>query len=378
MSAPVRAAVLRAPGAPLAIEQLKLGELRSHEVVVRLVATGICHTDIAVMSRPFPVEQPIVLGHEGAGIVEAVGSAVSSVKPGDRVVMSYASCGNCTSCAALAPMYCEYFFGANFLGQRPDGSTALSSNDSPVRHSFFGQSSFATHSVCTERNVVKVSPSAPLEMLGPLGCGIQTGAGAIFNVLKPSVGQSLAVFGVGSVGLAAVLAAQAIGVGTIMAIDLDDRRLALALELGATHAINPARTDTVAEIRSLTGVGVNLSFETTGSMKVLRQAVDCLSSLGVCGFVGASAPGAELPLDVRDMMSRGKSIRGIVEGDANSQVFIPMLIRLHEQGRFPFDRLLTFYPFDDIEQALADSISGKVVKAVLRFPEPEPPERTAD
>ena len=369
MSTTVRAAVLRAPSTPLAIEPLELGELRSHEVLVKLVATGICHTDIAVMSRPFPVEQPIVLGHEGAGIVEAVGSAVSSVHPGDPVVMSYASCGHCANCAKHAPMYCDYFFGSNFLGQRPDASTALSSNGAPVRHSFFGQSSFATHSVCTDRNVVKVSTGVPLEKLGPLGCGIQTGAGAIFNVLKPGVGQSLAVFGVGSVGLAAVLAARTMGVARIIAVDLDDRRLALALELGATDAINPANIDTVTEVRRLAGSGVDFTFETTGSMKVLRQAVDCLSSLGVCGFVGASAAGAELPLDVRDVMSRGKCIRGIVEGDANSQVFIPMLIELHEQGRFPFDKLLTFYPFEDIGQAVADSISGKAVKAVLRFPD---------
>lgn len=268
-------------------------------------------------------------------------------------------------------------FSAPIFLQRPDGSRALSSNGVPVRHSFFGQSSFATHSVCSERNVVKVPPGVPLEILGPLGCGIQTGAGAIFNVLKPGVGQSLAVFGVGSVGLAAVLAARTMGVGKIIAIDLDERRLALALELGATEAINPANIDTAVEVSRLAGGGVNFSFETTGSMKVLRQAVDCLSSLGVCGFVGGSPVGSELPLNVRDVMSRGKCLRGIVEGDANSQVFIPMLIQLHQQGRFPFDRLLTFYAFDDIQQAIADSVSGRCVKAVLRFPDAEPPRATA-
>lgn len=235
----IKAAVLHAPHTSLCIETLQLDEPRDDEIQVRLVATGVCHTDISMMGRPFPVQQPIVLGHEGAGFVEAVGRGVSKVKPGDRVVMSFNACGHCPSCHAHAPSYCYDFAGTNFVGQRPDGSTALSLAGAPVRHNFFGQSSFATHSLCTERNVVKVPASVPdgmFEMLGPLGCGIQTGAGAVINVLKPQMGQSLVVFGAGAVGMAAIMAAKAIGVGNLIAVDRLPQRLALAEELDSRRA----------------------------------------------------------------------------------------------------------------------------------------------
>lgn len=364
----VQAAVLWAPNTPMTHETLDLGPLRADEILVRLVATGICHTDISVMKRPFQVPQPIVLGHEGAGIVEAVGAGVTQVRPGDSVVMSYNSCGHCASCLDHAPTYCHDFQATNFLGQRADGTTALSRQGQPVRHAFFGQSSFASHSVCTERNVVKVPADLPLEVLGPLGCGIQTGAGAVINVLKPGFGQSLAVFGAGSVGMAAIMAARTLGVGTVIAIDLVEQRLALARELGATHVIDPGQTpDVPARIREITGAGVDFSLDTTAVMKVLRQAVDSLAPRGMCGFVGGAAVGSELALDVRDVMSKGKTVRGIVEGDANPQVFFPAMIEMYRQGRFPFDKLIRFYPFDRLNEAIADSESGRVVKPVVRM-----------
>lgn len=237
----IQAAVLHAPQSALSIETLTLEAPREDEIRVRLVASGVCHTDISMMGRPFPVQKPIVLGHEGAGIVESVGRSVTKVKPGDRVVMSYNFCGECPSCHDHATSYCHDFAGTNFVGLRKDGSTALSIGSQEVRHNFFGQSSFATHCLCTEKNVVKVPDAVSetsFEMMGPLGCGIQTGAGAIINVLKPQLGQSLVVFGTGAVGLAAVMAARAIGVGTLIAVDKVPQRLQLAKELGATHTIN--------------------------------------------------------------------------------------------------------------------------------------------
>jgi len=368
----ITAAVLNAPGTPLVIEPLEIEAPRDREIRVRLVATGVCHTDISVMGRPFPVDQPIVLGHEGAGVVESVGSAVSKVKVGDRVVLSYNFCGTCASCQRHAPSYCQYFFGSNFLGQRRDGSTALSRDGQPVRHNFFGQSSFATHCLCTEQNVVKVPDSVPhelFELLGPLGCGIQTGAGAIINVLKPQMGESVVVFGTGAVGMAGLMAARAIGAATIVAVDRVADRLALAAELGATHTVlADGDTDVVARIRDITGGGADCSLDTTAVSTVLRQALDCLGPLGRCGFVGGAPVGTQLEVDVRDVMLNGKTLRGIVEGDANADAFIPDLIRMQAQGRFPFEKLMKIYPFESIHQAIADSCAGLTVKPVLRMP----------
>lgn len=367
----IKAAVLNAPNAPLQFETLELEDPRDGEVRVRLIATGVCHTDISIIGRPFPVQQPIVLGHEGAGVIEAIGNAVTGVAVGDRVVLSYNFCGECPSCRRRSPSYCHEFFGHNFLGQRRDSSTALSRNGEPVRHNFFGQSSFATHCLCTEQNLVKVPDSVPdalFELLGPLGCGIQTGAGAVINVLKPRMGESFAVFGTGAVGLSAVMAAKAIGAASIIAIDRVPKRLALATDLGATHTIlADGEIDVVRRIREITGAGTDCSLDTTAVSVVLRQALECLAPLGRCGFVGGAPLGTSLEVDVRDMMLNGKTLRGIVEGDSNAQVFIPDLIRMQQQGRFPFEKLMKVYPFASIEKAIADARNGTTVKPVLRM-----------
>ncbi|MGP0060723.1 MAG: NAD(P)-dependent alcohol dehydrogenase [Beijerinckiaceae bacterium] len=363
----IQAAVTRAKAAPMSLETVDLEDPRSDEILVRLVATGICHTDLAMRDQAYPVPQPIVLGHEGAGIVERVGGTVSKVKPGDRVVMTFNSCGHCPSCQDHLPSYCYDFFGYNFAGNRPDGTSPISKDGETIHGNFFGQSSFATYSLCHERNVVKVQDDVPLELLGPLACGIQTGAGAVINALDIDMGQSLAVFGTGSVGLSAVMAARLVGAATIIAIDVVDARLKMARELGATHSINPKNQDPVEEIRKITGAGVDFTFETTGIMKVLRQAIDALAPRGTCGFVGASPVGSEVAVDVLNIMTAGRKIRGIVEGESNPDVFIPRMIELYKQGRFPFDRLITFYSFDKINDAIHDSETGKTIKPVVRF-----------
>ncbi|WIW44438.1 NAD(P)-dependent alcohol dehydrogenase [Bradyrhizobium sp. 62B] len=366
----ISAAVARAPAAPMSLETLDLAPPRADEILVKLVATGICHTDIAMRDQAYPVPQPIVLGHEGAGIVAGVGSAVTKVKPGDRVVMTFNSCGHCASCAEHIPSYCYNFFEHNFAGQRPDGSSALSTGSERIHGNFFGQSSFASHAVCHERNIVKVTDNVPLELLGPLACGIQTGAGAIINALKVGMGQSLAVIGSGSVGLSAIMAARLVGAGTIIAVDLNEARLALARELGATHVINARTGNVVEEIRKITGgAGTDYTFETTGVLTVLRQAIDALAPRGTCGFVGASPAGSEVAVNVTDIMTAGRKIHGIVEGESNPDVFIPRMIELYKQGRFPFDKLISFYPFEKINDAIHDAEHGKALKPVVRFPQ---------
>lgn len=363
----IEAAVTRAMHAPMSLETLDLEEPRDDELLIRVVATGVCHTDIAMRDRTFPVPQPVVLGHEGAGIVERAGRGVTGFAPGDHVVMSYDSCGTCPSCADDEATYCYDFFGRNFAAVRADGSTSLSRAGVAVHGNFFGQSSFANFALCRTSNVVKVRPDVALELLGPLACGVQTGAGAVMNALKIGPGRSFAVFGTGSVGLSAIMAARVVGATTIVAVDINPARLELAQQLGATHVVNPKNESPAEAIVKLTGAGVDFALEATGLPTVIRQAVESLAPRGVCGIVGAGAVGSEVTLDVLHIMTAGRTLRGIVEGDATPQTFIPELIELYRDGRFPFDKLITFYSFDQLNSAVRDSENGTVVKAVVRM-----------
>jgi aryl-alcohol dehydrogenase len=361
------AAVTERKGAPFALQEIELGELRSDEVVVRVAAAGICHTDLIIRDQWYPVPLPAVLGHEGAGTVERVGSAVSAVVPGDRVGMTFDSCGQCPTCQSGRPAYCHDFFAHNFASARGDGTSALSSDGALLHGHFFGQSSFATHAVAGERNVVRLPDEIGFDIAAPFGCGIQTGAGAVLNSLRAPAGSSIAVFGTGACGLAAVMGAVIAGCTTIIGIDINTTRLALARQLGATHAIDARDGDAVERIAAITGWGVDFSLETTGSPQVLRQAVDCTGPAGVCGLIGAPRFGTEVTLDVNTILTAGRTLRGIVEGDSVPSVFLPRLVELWRQGRFPVDRLMTFYDFDQINEAAAAAEAGAVVKPVLRM-----------
>ncbi|RVV99367.1 NAD(P)-dependent alcohol dehydrogenase [Mesobaculum littorinae] len=366
MTTQIRAAVAREAGAPLSLEDLTLDAPRADEVLVRIVATGVCHTDLVVIDGHLPTPLPAVLGHEGAGVVEAVGSNVTKVAPGDRVVLTFNTCGTCPSCRDNAMAYCHEFFPRNFFGQREDGSVALQGAEGPVHSNFFGQSSFATHALGHARNVVRIDvPEADLPLMGPLACGIQTGAGTVMNALKVPEGASFVVFGTGSVGLAAVMAARAQGAATIIAVDLHDTRLHTARDLGATHVVNAGSDNVVGRIREITGGGAGYALDTTGQPAVIRQAVDALGSRGTAAVLGAPMPGSEITLDNSDFMSSGKRLMGVVEGDSDGDTFIPRLVDLWKAGHFPFDRLVTFYPFDRINDAIEDSQAGRTIKPVV-------------
>ena len=351
----------------MSLETLELDDPRAGEILVRVVGTGVCHTDLVVRDGMLPTPQPVVLGHEGAGIVEKVGESVTKVVAGDHVVMSFDSCGTCPTCRSGAETYCYDFFAHNFLAARADGTTALRSGAESVHSNFFGQSSFATYALCHERNVVKVTKDVPLELLGPLACGIQTGAGAVLNALGVGAGDSFAVFGTGSVGLSEIMAAKIAGAGTIVAVDLDERRLAVAETLGATHTLDPAKVDVTAELLELTGGGLNFALDTTGLAPVIRSAVEALAPRGTCGILGASGAGSEITLDEVHFMSGGRRLMGIVEGESHPDTFIPKLIDLYRNGDFPFDRLVTFYDLEQINDALHDSETGVAIKPVIRM-----------
>lgn len=360
----IRAAVLREKGQPFEVERLDIDDPRPDEILVRIVGTGVCHTDITVQSNP--VVMPVVLGHEGAGVVEKVGSRVRKVKPGDHVVMTFFSCGRCVNCQQGLPSYCVKSFGATFMGVRVDGSTTLKKKDERIHGCFFGQSSFASYAIGTERNVIKVRKDAPLELLGPLGCGIQTGAGSVINSLKAQVGSSIAVFGTGSVGLSAIIAAKVAGCFPIIGVDLNPERLILARELGATHTINAGKENPVQSITALVKGGVDYTLEMVGHPEVLKQAFQSTRVKGTCGLVGGAPYGTEVTLDMNSLLF-GRTISGFVEGDSVPDLFIPKMIDLYMDGRFPIDRLVTFYELDQINQAMEDTKNGSAIKPVIKM-----------
>ncbi|MES2700512.1 MAG: NAD(P)-dependent alcohol dehydrogenase [Pseudomonadota bacterium] len=353
--------------------EMEQEEPRAHEMRIRLVATGICHTDLHEHpGRHSP--QPIVLGHEGAGVVEALGEGVSGFALGDHVILSGNSCGRCPSCLAGRPTYCDLAMPLCFGGQRLDKSTALTCDGNRIHSHFFGQSSFASHAVVPVRTAVKMDKSLPLEMLGPLGCGVVTGAGGVIEALKVGFGDTIAVFGTGGVGLSAVMAARLVGAKRIVAVDLSRERLELAREFGATDCLLGDEDNLAAKLRGITGRGLDFTFNTTNAPSVHALALEVLSMNGTAGFVAAPLPGkdgAPFSPPMFPMLAGGKQLRGILGGDANPQTFLPLLAEYWRQGRFPFDKMLTFYPFAEIERAFADAHAGRAIKPVLLMETPQ-------
>jgi aryl-alcohol dehydrogenase len=358
----VEAAVVEEKGGPFRHRTVSLEGPRDDEVLVRVVAVGVCQTDAHSRNQEYPVPLPVILGHEGAGIVESVGAAVRDVAPGDHVALTFPSCGRCRPCRAGYPANCEFGFPLAFGAARFDGSNAYGGG---VHGHFFGQSSFARLALATERNTVKLPGGMPLELAGPLGCGLQTGAGAIMNSLTVGAGESVAVFGTGAVGLAAVMAAAIVGATTITAVDVNGARLALAEELGATHTVN-ARTENVADrLRQIRPGGFDYMLENTAIPDMLALAVELLSPMGTAALIGGAPAGTKAPIDMNSLLNGGRTLRGIAQGDSLPQVFIPRLAEFRAAGRFRFDRLVRNYAFADINEAFAAAARGEVIKPVL-------------
>ena len=346
------------------MEPARLDSPRDDEVLVRLVATGICHTDIAIVEQILPLPMPFVLGHEGAGVVLETGKAVKGLAKGDHVVLTFTSCGTCRDCSSGHPAYCESFPMLNFAGRRADGSaTVHDAAGAPVNAAFFGQSSFATHAISRERNAIKVRRDAPLKFLGALGCGFMTGAGTVLNVLKPRPEATFVIFGTGALGFASLLAAKITGCRRIVAVDRVASRLELARELGATHVIDTSAADLDAELAGLGGI--DRAIDTTGVPKVIEAAARALNRCGELALVGAGKDHA-MSLDILHIVS-GRVIRGVTEGDSDPAAFIPYLVDRFLDGEFPIDRLTRFYPFGQINTAVAEGLSGRSIKPVLEF-----------
>ncbi len=368
----IEAAVAYASDKPFATAALHLSAPAANELRIKIVATGVCHTDIACKSNGL-CEFPIVLGHEGVGIVDALGANVSGFDVGDHVILSYDYCGHCPQCKLHKPSYCNDHGSLNFAGTRPGGEKTHRSPDSDssdVFGSFFQQSSFATYALSHESNTIKVDESLPLQVLAPLGCGVQTGAGTVLNTLQAEPGSSLAVFGCGCVGLSAVMAAKIAKAKNIIAVDINPRRLEMAGTLGATHQVFPGDfadpAAVVDHIKVITETdGCQYAIDTTGVPSVLRQAFDCCGPLGVTAMIAPGVPGTEVSIEMFGLLP-GKSLRGVVQGDSVSKVFIPKLIELWQQGLFPFDKMITeFRSIDQVEAAVNAMNSGEVIKPVV-------------
>ena len=362
-----QAALVESAGGPFVIKDVTIADPKPDEILVRITATGICHTDLTTKSVWPDVLAPMVFGHEGAGVVEAVGKAVTSVAVGDHVSLSYRSCGSCPQCDDHAAAYCTRFQQLNVSGGRGDGTSALTDiADQPIFSGFFGQSSFATYAIAYETNTVKVPADLPAAVAAPLGCSVQTGAGTIFNVLAPGAGDSFALFGAGAVGLAAVMAAAAVGANPIVVVDPITERRAIAQDLGATHVLDPTTIEDVpAAIREITGGGAHTALDTTAIPAVINQAIGALRPKATCALVGIGAP--ELTINASLVISAGISIRGVIEGDAAPREFVPRLVELYNEGKLPIEKLITEYKFAEIDVAATDAAAGKAIKPILTF-----------
>ncbi|WP_182526048.1 NAD(P)-dependent alcohol dehydrogenase [Nocardioides dongkuii] len=360
-------AIVNSPGQDFTFEEVDLEEPRADEVLVRIVATGLCHTDVT-MRTMLPAEMfPNVFGHEGAGVVEAVGPDVAGIEVGDHVVLSFRSCRACEKCTSGQVGYCDSNMVMNYMGMRLDGSTTYTRDGAPVFGSFFGQSSFSRHAIAYADNCVVVDRDLDLALAAPYGCGFQTGAGTVLNVLQPSPDDSLVVFGAGAVGLAAIAAAQAEGVGTIVAVDLAPGRLEAAARYGAV-GVDPGalgEQSVVERVKELTGGGATYAIDTTAVPAVVKQAQQALGTRGTLVALGLGPE--EYQLDAIDLLQSGKRVMGSIEGDSDPQEMVPRLLAMRAEGRFDVDHLIATYPFERINDAVADLHDGKVVKAVLTW-----------
>jgi aryl-alcohol dehydrogenase len=363
----INAAVTYNKGA-FTFDEVELDNVKPNEVLVKVVASGVCHTDVCARDQEVPFPLPGILGHEGSGIVEKVGENVKELKKGDHVVLAYSTCGHCEHCLQAHPGSCDKMNELNFGGRLEDGTTRLHKAEQPISI-FFGQSSFATYAVANERNVIKVDPDVDIALLGPLGCGIMTGSGTVLNKLKPEVGSTIAIYGAGAVGLSALMAAKIAGCTKIIAVDVFDNRLNLAKELGATHVVNSKKADTVKAILDITNnKGTTYAVETSGVPQVFMDGLHALGINGTIAQVAVSRGPITLDLNF-DVMWFSKTIVGVIEGDSVAKVFIPQLVEYYKNGQFPLDKLVKFYDFKHIDQAFADSANGTTIKPILRMPQ---------
>lgn len=347
-------------------ETLDIDAPQSHEILVRIKGVGICHTDLLFRSGATGYPLPAVFGHEGSGVVEAIGDDVTKARVGDGVLLTFRSCGACDRCNDQDPAYCRAMPVLNYTGNRDDGSSALSNGKGPVTSNFFGQSSFASLALTYERNVVVVDDDLPIELLGPLSCGIQTGVGSVLRSLDAKPGSSILICGGGSVGLSAVMGAKIRDCETIVVLEPLATRRDLAIELGATHCIDPSDAESISSaVKTILPMGVDNAIDTTGLPTVQAECLLSMGSKATLGLVCASPPDTRPPGDLNTLIMLGQSLKGIVEGDSDPDTFLPELMDLYRKGRLPIEKLIKTFKLSEINQAIEEQHRGDCVKAVL-------------
>ena len=363
----MRAAVMTQRGESLVVEDLHLDPPRAGEVLVRLVATGVCHSDLNGLRGPRALPTPMVLGHEGAGIVEEVGDGVTAAAVGDHVLLSaIGRCGRCAACVDGRPWLCSTWGAAVFSGALTDGTTRLRRSDGSAVHHFFAQSSFAERAVVPEGSVVRISPDVALEKVALLACGVSTGLGAVFNAAGVRLGESVAVIGCGGVGVSAIVGADLAHAWPIVAVDIAEDKLEYARSLGATHAVNALREDPVARVREITRGGPAHTFECVGSPRTLAQLVEIVPPGGHGYVVGAAAPGTTFPFPT-DGFIRNKHLHGVMQGNVRATLDLPRYVDLYVRGRLPLDRMVTrTYALGEVNEAL-DALEHGTGRGVVVF-----------
>jgi S-(hydroxymethyl)glutathione dehydrogenase / alcohol dehydrogenase len=363
----MKAAVLYEPNTPLKIEEVDLDDPRENEILVKLVATGVCHSDLHFIKGEVPQPMPFVPGHEGAGIVEKVGPGVTTVQPGDHVILMVAfSCGKCRYCVAGRPTMCVENLPIQMMGTLPGGHTRLHKGSQPLQH-LFGLACYAEKVVVHERSAVKVRSDAPLNVVCLLGCGASTGIGAAINSTGITAGESIAIFGCGGVGLSAIMGARLAGAGSIIAVDVLDSKLDKAKELGATHTINAKQDDPSAKVMEILGGGADYALEFIGNVDVTAKAFASIRAGGKM-VVAGMAPITSLLTIAPFEFLLGKTITGTVQGDVVAPIDIPRYVDLYMAGRLPIDKLITRnYKLEQINEAFEAMQKGTVIRSVIEM-----------
>lgn len=367
----MKAAVLEALNTPLKIEQVELDDPKDNEVLVKLAATGVCHSDIHCIKGDLATAPPVVLGHEGAGIVEKVGNGVTTVQPGDKVILTVAPyCGKCPACMMGVPTSCEnYPQTAMLMASMPDGTKRMRRKNGQELSHFMAQSSFAEYAIVHESAAVKVREDAPLDVVCLLGCGASTGIGAVVNKARVKAGSSVAVYGCGGVGLAVIMAAKLVGARQIIAVDMLDNKLKFARELGATHLVNASKDDPVAKIAEIAAGGVDYAFEAIGNTSAMTQAFHSVYARpgGMAVILGLAPIGAPFSIEAWRFM-REVTITGCTVGSIKPQIDIPHYVDLFMDGKLPLDKLISArYPLSRINEAIEDTLKGRIMRGVITF-----------
>lgn len=362
----MKAAVLYEVGAPLKIEDVTLDEPQANEVLIKLEATGVCHTDLHFMKGEMPAPVPVVPGHEGAGIVEKVGPGVTTLKPGDHVILMVAfNCGKCRFCYEGRPTMCVENLPIQMMATLPGGGMRLHKGDQAIHH-LFGLACYAEKVVVHERSAVKIRDDAPMDVVCLLGCGTSTGIGTAINSTKVKAGESIAIFGCGGVGLSAVMGAKLAG-AKIIAVDALDSKLEKAKELGADYTINVTKEDPQLRIPEILGGGVDYALEFVGNVDVMTKALGCIRAGGLL-IVAGMAPLTSILNIMPFEFLIGKSITGAVQGDVIPQIDIPRYVDLFMEGKLPIDKLITkTYSLDQINEAYEALEKGEIIRSVIKM-----------